>query len=121
MKSRIITIRFYPEREADKTALDRLDHKDRAGFKSNNEVVVAAINDYFSRRERESELRKREDAFLQKILETIREGMRESGAANLGGLIAVLQNAASVPNSGESAETVDEESLNTAFDFVDSL
>ena len=121
MKSRIITIRFYPEREADKTALDRLDHKDRAGFKSNNEVVVAAINDYFSRRERESELRKREDAFLQKILETVRQGIRESGAANLSGLIAVLQNAAPVPNNGENAETVDEESLNAAFDFVDNL
>ena len=121
MKSRTITIRFYPEREADKTALDRLDHKDRAGFKSNNEVVVAAINDYFSRRERESETREREDAFLQKILETVRQGIRESGMANLGELVAVLQNAVPSSQSEEITETVDEESLNTAFDFVDSL
>ena len=121
MKSRTITIRFYPEREADKTALEWLDHKERAGFKSNNEVVVTAINDYFSRRERESELRKREDAFLQKILETVREGMRESGAANLSGLVAVLQNAVPSSQSEGITETVDEESLNTAFDFVDSL
>ena len=121
MKSRTITIRFYPERETDKTALEWLDHKERAGFKSNNEVVVTAINDYFSRRERESETREREDAFLQKIPETVRQGIRESGMANLGGPVAVLQNATPVPNNGEDAETVDEESPNAAFDFVDNL
>ena len=121
MKSRTVTIRFYPDREADRTALDWLDRKECAGFKSNNAAVVTAINDYFSRRGKESETREREDAFFQKVLETIRQGLRESGAANLGGLMAVLQNTTPTSNSGESAATVDEESLNMAFDFVDSL
>ena len=121
MKGRTITIRFYPDRETDRTALDWLDHKERAGFKSNNAAVVTAINDYFSRREIESETRAREEAFLQKVLETIRQGLRESRAANLGGLVTLLQSAAPAPHHNEDVEPVDEESLSAAIDFVDSL
>ena len=121
MKIRTVTIRFYPDREADRTALDWLDRKECAGFKSNNAAVVTAINDYFSRRERESETRTREEAFLRKVLETIREGLRESEAANLGGLVTLLQSATPPSPHNEDVEPVDEESLSAAIDFVDSL
>ena len=121
MKSRTVTIRFYPDREADSTALGWLDRKECAGFKSNNAAVVTAINDYFSRRERESETRAREEAFLQKVLETIRQGLRESAVESLGGLMAVLQNTVPVSTGNAGVEPVDEESLSAAIDFVDSL
>ena len=121
MNSRTVTIRFYPNREADRTALDWLDRKECAGFKSNNAAVVTAINDYFSRRERDSETREREEAFLQKVLDTIRQGLRESGAANLGGLVTLLQSVSPVPPKNEDEEPVDEESLAAALDFADSL
>ena len=121
MKSRTVTIRFYPDREADRAALDWLDRKEYAGFKSNNAAVVTAINDYFSRRERESESRAREEAFLQKVLDTIQQGLRESGAANLGGLVTLLQSATPTPHRIEDEKSVDEESLAAALDFADSL
>lgn len=118
MKSRSLTVRLYPEREADRTALEWLERKEIAGFQSNNAAVVAAINDYFSRFQE----REKEDAFLERVLETVREGMREAGAANIGWLAAALQNAVTPPPGGNGREErVDETSLDTALEFVDSL
>ena len=118
MKSRVLTIRLYPEREADRTALEWLERKETAGFQSNNAAVVTAINDYFSRFQE----REKEDAFLERVLETVREGMREAGAANIGWLASALQNAVTPPSDdNEREKRVDEESLDAALEFVDSL
>ena len=121
-----VSIRFNLDREEDRAALSWLSRSRNMGFKTNSDAVIAVINEYCERRERLSadpylETREKEDVFLQSVLETVRQGMREVFIGNLGGLLTVLQNAVPIQNSSESAETVDEESLNTAFDFVDSL
>lgn len=96
---------------------------DRKKYKSYSRAVIAAINDHFSREERCAsdpflESREKEDAFLQKILDTIQEGL-QSANARLSGLAALLQAAklASLPTQ----DTMTDENLDIAMEFMDSL
>ena len=76
-------IRFDLIREDDRQAYDYLLHMDRKHFKSYTRAVVAALNDFFSRREKRQadpylETREKEDRFLRQVLDTISEGIRQS-------------------------------------------
>lgn len=76
-------IRFDLKREDDRQAYDYLLHMDRKQFKSYTRAVVAALNDFFSRREKQKadpylETREKEDRFLRQVLDTISEGVRQS-------------------------------------------
>ena len=76
-------IRFDLKREDDRQAYDYLLHMDRKQFKSYTRAVVAALNDFFSRREKRQadsylETREKEDRFLRQVLDTISEGVRQS-------------------------------------------
>ena len=96
-------------------------------------MVVAAVNEYRERRERLAadpylETREKEDAFLRRVLETIRKGMEESAAGSLGVLFRLLQSSqASARDSQTDAEngsqlnTEDLESISMALDFADAL
>ena len=84
---------------------------------------MAAINDYFSRQERLAadpylETREKEDAFLQKVLDTIREGMQASGVG-LSGLASLLQGIQTATPPAE--QTMTDVDLDTAMDFINSL
>ena len=121
-----VSIRFNLDREEDRAALSWLSRSKNMGFKTNSDAVIAAINEYCERRERLSadpylETREKENVFLKQVLDTVRQGMREVFIGNLGGLLTVLQNAVPAQNSSENTGSVDGESLNMAFDFVDSL
>ena len=88
-------IRLNLNRPEDRRAWEYLQTMDRKQYKSYSRAVVAAINDYFSREERLAadpflESREKEDAFLQKVLDTIREELQASGDG-LAGLSALLQ------------------------------
>ena len=55
---------------------------DRTKFKSYTRAVVAALNDSFSRQEKQQadpflETREKEDRFLAQVLDTVREGIRQ--------------------------------------------
>ena len=55
---------------------------DRTKFKSYTRAVVAALNDSFSRQEKQQadpflETREQEDRFLAQVLDTVREGVRQ--------------------------------------------
>ena len=68
------TLRLNLDREDDKKALHYLKNAD--GFSSYSRAVVAAVNDYFDRKEKTAadpylETREKEDAFLQKVQQTI--------------------------------------------------
>ena len=76
-------IRFDLKREDDRQAYDYLLHMDRKQFKSYTRAVVAALNDFFSRREKRQadpylETREKEDRFLRQVPDTISEGVRQS-------------------------------------------
>ena len=86
-------IRFNLENEADRKAYEHLQSMDRKQYKSYTRAVVAALNFYFDRQkqlETDSylETREKEDEFLQKILETIEQGLKATG--NIGNLLQLL-------------------------------
>lgn len=116
-------IRLNLNKPEDRQAWEYLQRLDRKKHKSYSRAIVAAINDYFSRQERLAadpylETREKEDAFLEKVLKTIREGLRSSDTG-LAGLAALLQ---SVPAAAHPSEPVmTDEDLDTAMDFINSL
>ena len=76
-------IRLDLSRKDDRQAYDYLLHMDRKQFKSYTRAVVAALTDFFSRRETQQtdpylETREKEDRFLRQVLDTINEGIRQS-------------------------------------------
>ena len=116
-------IRLNLNKPEDRQAWEYLQNMDRKKYKSYSRAVVAAINDHFSREERCAsdpflESREKEDAFLQKILDTIREGLQSSDAG-LAGLSALLQTvkSASLP----AQDTMTDENLDIAMEFMESL
>ena len=116
-------IRLNLNKPEDRQAWEYLQNMDRKKYKSYSRAVVAAINDHFSRQERVVndpflESREKEDAFLQKILDTIREGLQSSdaGLASLSALLQAVQ-AASLP----AQETMTDENLDIAMELMDSL
>lgn len=118
------TLRLNLDNPADRAAWEHLQRLDRVQYRSVSRAVVAAVNAFFDRQERLAsdpylETREKEEAFLQRVLDTIREGLRESGADGLGSLAALLR-------STEPARTPDaapgvEEDLDAAMEFVNSL
>lgn len=116
-------IRLNLNRPEDRQAWEHLQSMDRKKYKSYSRAVVAAINDHFSREERCAsdpflESREKEDAFLQKILDTIREGL-QSSEAGLAGLTALLR--ANQISSPSETRSMSDEDLDIAMDFINSL
>ena len=130
MSRRIVStnIRFNLEKEADRTAWEYLQHRDKKQYRSYSRAVITAVNDYFERRGRlvsdpYLETREKEDAFLLRVLETIRAGFDHAvtvGTANT--LLNLLQNFQ--PQPAPIANAVQEEQQeadDTALDFVDGF
>ena len=116
-------IRLNLNRPDDRKAWEYLQALDRKKCKSYSRAVVAADNDYFSRQERLAadpylETREKEDAFLRKVLDTIRAGMQASGAG-LSGLAALLQGIQTA--APPAVQTMTDEDLDIAIDFINSL
>lgn len=130
MSRRIVStnIRFNLEKEADRTAWEYLQHRDKKQYRSYSRAVITAVNDYFERRGRlvsdpYLETREKEDAFLLRVLETIRAGFDHAmpvGTADT--LLNLLQN---IPPQLASAENMaqedQQEADDIALDFVDSF
>ena len=116
-------IRLDVTREADRRAYERLATMDRKKYKSYSRLVVIAVNEYFDRQERLEddpylETRAKEDAFLQRVIDTMREAAQ--GIMPLGLLSGIMQAAQTVQTaSGESYEA--EESADEALAYADSL
>lgn len=69
--------------EQDKKAWEYLQTMDREKYKSYTRAVVMALNDYFDREYRREadpylETREKEDAFLERLVEAVKEGAEES-------------------------------------------
>lgn len=118
------TLRLNLDNPADRAAWEHLQRLDRVQYRSVSRAVVAAVNAFFDRQERLAsdpylETREKEEAFLQRVLDTIREGLRESGTDGLGSLAALLRSTepARTPDAAPGAE----EDLDAAMEFVNSL
>lgn len=116
-------IRLNLNRPEDRQAWEYLQRLDRKKYKSYSRAVVAAVNEYFARQERLAadpylETREKEDAFLDKVLDTIRKGLQSSGAG-LSGLVALLQGVQ--PSDPPKDQAMTDEDLDTAMDFINSL
>lgn len=132
-------IRFNLMVPADQQAWTHLQNLDRKQHKSYSQAVVAALNDYFGRQERLSddpylETRSKEDAFLQKVLDAVEKGARNSMPLGLAGnLLQLFQPMMaqpvnpSLPSSVQGAvetqigQQEQEEVENVALDFADGF
>lgn len=136
--------------EQDKKAWKYLQTMNRKKYKSYTRAVVMALNDYFDREYRREadpylETREKEDAFLEKVVDAVKEGAEESMpmvlAKNLLGVLQPMMEKAAQSkgikaesNASEIFEGMDgdmdtktsemqeqEESVDAALDFADSF
>ena len=121
-------IRFNLEKESDRTAWEYLQQRDKRQHRSYSRAVIAAVNDYFERRGRLAsdpylETREKEDAFLLRVLETIRAGFDQAAPVSTADtLLNLLQNTPLQQASAENMVQEDQrESDDAALDFVDSF
>ena len=130
MSKRIVStnIRFNLEKEADQSAWKYLQQRDKQQHRSYSKAVIAAVNDYFERRGRLDadpylETREKEDAFLLRVLETVRAGLEQSVPVNAADtLLRLLQGAQPQPMRVEELPQEDhQEADEAALDFVDSF
>ena len=127
MKNRRIintNIRLDMSRDADRHASERLAAMDRKKYKSYSKLVVIAVNEYFERQERLEddpylETRAKEDAFLQRVIDTIREAGQ--GVFPLGLLSGIVQAAQTVPQTPTQDNHQEEVSADEALEFADSF
>ena len=121
-------IRFNLEKEADRTAWDHLQRRDKREHRSYSKAVIAAVNDYFERRGRLEadhylETREKEDAFLLRVLETIRAGLNQSASVTTADtLLRLLQGVQLQPvQTEETSQEDQQEADDMALDFVDGF
>ena len=114
-------IRFNLDNEDDRKAYEYLQDMDRQQYKSYTKAVVIALIEHFERQQRLEadsylETREKEDIFLQKVLDTIEQGLKTAG--NIGGLIQLLS-ASTVQQPQVQHNT--EEDTNVALNFADGF
>ena len=85
MSGNIVTtnLRLNLDNPEDRRAWERLRRMDRTRYKSYSRAIIAALNDFFDRQERLSndpylETREKEEAFLQRVLDTVERGLRSA-------------------------------------------
>ena len=121
------TLRLNLEKEADREAWEHLRRGDRKQYHSVNSAVIAAVNAYFSRKGQLEadpylETREKEDAFLEKVVETLQEGLRQSTVPGLVLLLQLLQGAqAGTPAPAKEPEANTGTDWDAALDFAGSF
>ena len=120
-------IRFNLEKEADRAAWEHLQRRDKREHRSYSRAVIAAVNDYFDRRGRLAadpylETREKEDAFLLRVLDTIRAGLSQATpAGTMDTPLQTLQGIQSQPAPVEVSLKEQQEADDMALDFVDGF
>lgn len=122
------TLRLNLENEADREAMDHLRRLDRKKYRSVNSAVITAVNAYFSRREQLEadpylETREKEDAFLQRVIDTIQTAQQPSQTSGLAALLQLLQGTQASPSAPakEDVEANNSTDWDAALDFVGSF
>ena len=118
-------IRLNLENADDRRAWEQLQKLDRTLYKSHTRAIVIALNDFFDRRERlvsdpYLETREKEDAFLQRVLNTVERGLLSAIAT--GGPVTLSVSATATPSPRSPAEvSVQAEADRAALAFLDSF
>ena len=112
------TLRIKTDTPEGRKALGYLKNRDKSKYRSYRDAIIAAVSGYFDRERQLAddpylETREKEDAFLQRVLETVERGAQ---ANPLNKLAAVLRNAQPAPDTNAI-----EDDLDAAMDFMDSL
>lgn len=126
------TLRLNLDKSSDKKAWEHLKQLDKEKHRSVNQAIIDAINDFYRKEEALKddpylETRKKEDAFLDEMRETIREGLGSTYAFGLAELFKLMQNASAMAtNVTAKAEPPDEKrgtdrDMDAALDFADSF
>lgn len=113
------TLRINLTKPEGRKAWAYLKNRDKSRYRSYSDAIIAAVNGYFDREKQLAddpylETREKENAFLQRVLETVQQGVQ---ANPLNGLAALLQAA---PTQAQNNAAV-EDDLDTAMDFINSL
>ena len=114
-------LRLNLDNEDDRRAWEHLQDL-RTRYKSYSRAVVAVINGYFNSKEqmnRETflESKEKEDAFLQRVFDTIKQGFDVSSAAGDCSNSVERQ----PPHIQVPADSANQEMENTVLEFIDSL
>lgn len=126
MNNKIINtnIRFNLKKADDRRAWKYLQSMDRSKHKSYSRAVISAINEYFEREQKLAdnpflETQEKEDRFMQKILDTINQGLQKYSAS--GGLASLIKliSANQEPPIRNSQNT--DEDNTAALEFADSF
>lgn len=121
------TLRLNLENEADREAMEHLRRLDRKKYRSVNSAVIAAVNAYFSRQEQLEadpylETREKEDAFLQRVIDTIQSALQPAQASGLATLLQLLQGTqVAPPTPAKEVEANNSTDWDAALDFVGSF
>ena len=112
------TLRVRLDTPEGRKAWGYLVSRDKSKYRSYSDAIIAAVNGYFDRERQLAddpylETREKEDAFLQRVLETVERGAQ---ANPLNGLAALLQNAQPAPETKAIGDDLD-----AAMDFMVSL
>ena len=126
MNNKIINtnIRFNLTKADDRRAWEYLQSMDRSKHKSYSRAVISAINEYFEREQKLTdnpflETQEKEDRFMQKILDTINQGLQKSSAnGGLASLIKLISE--NQEPSIRNSQNTDEDNT-AALDFADSF
>lgn len=126
MNNKIINtnIRFNLTKADDRRAWEYLQSMDRSKHKSYSRVVISAINEYFEREQKLTdnpflETQEKEDRFIQKILDTINQGLQKSSAnGGLASLIKLISE--NQEPSIRNSQNTDEDNI-AALNFADSF
>lgn len=112
------TLRVRLDTPEGRKAWGYLVSRDKSRYRSYSDAIIAAVNGYFDRERQLAddpylETREKEDAFLQRVLETVERGAQ---ANPLNGLAALLRNAQPAPDTKAIGDDLD-----AAMEFMDSL
>ena len=118
-------IRLNLANEDDRRAWEYLQSMDRKEFRSYSRAVVAALNDYFSRKERLAadpflETRERQNAFLNEVKDAVRDCLQEQ-QAGFAGFAALLQGIQGATKPAEAENDMSDEAFDAAMDFIGQL
>lgn len=126
MNNKIINtnIRFNLTKADDRRAWEYLQSMDRSKHKSYSRAVISAINEYFEREQKLTdnpflETQEKEDRFMQKILDTINQGLQKySASGELASLVRLISANQEPPI--RNSQNTDEDNT-AALDFADSF
>ncbi len=126
MNNKIINtnIRFNLTKADDRRAWEYLQSMDRSKHKSYSRAVISAINEYFEREQKLAdnpflETQEKEDRFMQKVLDTINQGLQKySASGGLASLIKLISANQEPPI--QNSQNTDEDNA-VALDFADSF